>query len=220
MDSEAVRAEVEVGGWCVVTSAVSGIDHLAERVQKTAEKLGAIERGRGQQLVESIVPQTPDTAYAGSLSKKYGLEPLPLHTDTAHWPIPCRYLVIGCADAGPTPTPTVLLDVRRIRLSKLEASACDSAVFLIRNGRRSFYGHVRDRDRAFIRIDPGCMTPLACDGEIALSAFSVARNESVLYRHDWKPGEILVIDNWRVVHGRGGNQHTVHGRRLLRAMVR
>ena len=97
-------------------------------VQKIAEELGTIEGGRGRRLVEKIVPQTADTAYPGSLSSKYGLGPLPLHTETAHWPIPCRYVVIGCADAGPTPTPTVLLNVSQIRLSEPEASACESAV--------------------------------------------------------------------------------------------
>ena len=51
MDSEAVRAELEEAGWCVVTPATFGIGDLAERVQKTAETLGVIERGRGQQLV-------------------------------------------------------------------------------------------------------------------------------------------------------------------------
>jgi Taurine catabolism dioxygenase TauD, TfdA family len=217
---ESFTKELETCGWCLAASSKLGTEDLGELVQKIANKFGKIESGRGGKLVEKIVPQTFNAAYAGSLSNKYGLGPLPLHTETAHWPIPCRYVVIGCADAGPKPTPTVLLDVRQINLSKSEVSACESAVFLIRNGRRSFYGHLRERDRAFFRVDPGCMAPLTRDGEMALNAFSVARNERALYRHDWNAGEILIIDNWRVVHGRGGNQQTAHGRELLRAMVR
>jgi len=33
---------------------------------------------------------------AGSLSSYFGLGPLPLHTDTAHWNVPCRYLALAC----------------------------------------------------------------------------------------------------------------------------
>ena len=49
------------------------------------------------------------------------------------------------------------------------------------------------------------MTPLTSAGEIALKAFEVSRNERRLHCHNWNAGEILVIDNWRVVHLRGGH---------------
>ena len=218
--SAPLTKELEISGWCLITWPISRTRDFTDLVQIVAEKLGTIVGGRGGTLVEEVVPRTTSTAYAGSLSDKYGLGALPLHTDTAHWPTPCRYLVIGCADPGPKPTPTILLDLRQMRFSKMEASACDSAVFLIRNGRHSFYGHLRERDRSFFRVDPGCMTPLTSDGEIALKAFEISRNERRLHRHNWNAGEILVVDNWRVVHGRGGRQRTEHGRKLLRAMVR
>jgi hypothetical protein len=102
------------------------IEDLARKLQALAEKLGEIAPGRGRQLVEVIVPRTPDTAFAGSLSRKYGLGSLPLHTDTAHWPLPCRYLLIACASPGPIPTPTLLLDARRVQLSVAEEVACAS----------------------------------------------------------------------------------------------
>ena len=220
MDLDALRANLQQVGWSVVATGASMAVDLIEEVRSHAQMIGEITPGRGHHLVERIIPQTPDSAYPGSLSSKYGLGSLPLHTDTAHWAIPCRYLVMTCAELGPVPTPTILLDGWRVLLSEPEASACRRAVFLVRNGRRSFYGSIMDGGREFLRVDPGCMTPLERDGEVALDAFSRGRHEKVLHRHDWKIGEILVIDNWRVLHGRGSGKTTAHGRILLRAMVR
>ena len=219
MDRQDFNARLDANGWCITAAAASTPADLLDEMLAFARTLGEIAPGRSHQLVERIIPQTAETAFAGSLSSRYGLGTLPLHTDTAHWSRPCRYLVMACAEPGPVPTPTLLVDAWHARLSELEELACSRAVFLVRNGRRSFYGSIRERNRGFIRFDPGCMTPVSCDGEIALRAFSPDRQKDALRRHDWKTHEILVIDNWRVLHGRGDGVRIAPGRVLLRAMV-
>jgi alpha-ketoglutarate-dependent taurine dioxygenase len=171
-------------------------------------------------MVEPIVPETVETARPSSLSRKFGLRPLPLHTDTAHWTVPCRYLGLACLDTGPTATPTFLLDSWAAQLSESESLLCRSAVFAIRNGRRSFYGSIMETDRPFIRLDPGCMMALSSEGDVALEAFNIQRHTSVLHRQDWKAGDILVVDNWRVLHARGYDAPTARGRILIRTMIR
>jgi hypothetical protein len=126
---------------------------------------------------------------------------------------------MACEAIGPIPTPTVLLDSWKVQLSEPEKAACKQAVFLIHNGRKSFYGTIRQDDRPFLRIDPGCMSPLSEAGELALAAFQAERHEGVYRRHEWKTGEMLVIDNWRLLHGRGLGGRTAPGRILLRATV-
>jgi hypothetical protein len=86
---------------------------------------------------------------------------------------------MACADEGPVPTATLLLDSRHVRLSEPEEVACSRSVFLVRNGRRSFYGSIHERNRGFIRFDPGCMAPLSCDGELALRALSSDRHQDL-----------------------------------------
>jgi hypothetical protein len=178
------RAELDAHGWCSLSAAEQSKDALDAEVVALAEGLGEIVRGRNRQRVEHILPHDSRVAHAGSLSQQYGLAPLPLHTDTAHWTIPCRYLVMACAAPGPEPTPTILLDSRAISLTEGEAAVCSSAVFLIRNGRRSFYGSVAAPDRPFIRFDRGCMEPLSCDGAEIADAFGQTRNAGKTYRHD------------------------------------
>jgi len=127
---------------------------------------------------------------------------------------------MACAEPGPEPTPTILLDSRDVSFTEREAAACSSAVFLIRNGRHSFYGSITAQNRPFIRYDRGCMEPLSPDGAEVADVFSLAQNAGKTYQHDWQRGDILVIDNWRTLHGRGVDRQTALGRVLLRAMVR
>jgi hypothetical protein len=215
------KAGLDAHGWCSFSVGEhSGKSTLEAQIITLAEELGEIVPGRGRQRVEHISPQDIGIAYAGSLSQQYGLAPLPLHTDTAHWTVPCRYLVMACAEPGPRPTPTMLLDSTVISFTEREAAACISAVFLIRNGRRSFYGSISTQDRSFIRFDLGCMEPLSPEGAEAANSFARDRNSDRVYRHDWQRGDVLVIDNWRVLHGRGIDLETAPGRLLLRAMVR
>lgn len=214
-----MRETLDAKGWSVITTRPSTEADLRNAIFSLVSHLGRIAPGRNRELIERIVPQTQHEAIAGSLSSQYGLNALPLHTDTAHWPIPCRYLVVGCLTPGPVSTPTILLDSRSTRLSSRTRAICHHAVFLIRNGRRSFYGHILGQERSFVRLDPGCMISLSTDGQSALDAFSYRCNEESLAKHEWTEGDMLIIDNWRVLHGRGNRESTNRARTLLRAMV-
>jgi len=207
-------------GWTRLASGATSLESISQALLNAAKSLGNIAPGRTGAHVEAVVPEMVETARPGSLSSHYGLNPLPLHTDTAHWTMPCRYLALACVRTGPSPTPTILLDSRKATLSASELMACRSAVFSIRNGRGSFYGMIAERGRPFIRLDPGCMTPLSSEGALALAAFDIERHGEALEAHDWSVGDILVFDNWRILHARGYKAATERGRVLLRAMVR
>jgi Taurine catabolism dioxygenase TauD, TfdA family len=216
------RAEFErlaAVGWLVISTDATTQASLAAEVTSIAAMLGEMVPGRTRQLVEVVKPETPETAHAASLSSRFGLLPFPLHTDGAHWTVPCRYLVLACLEPGPLQTPTLLLDTKLIQLSESQKLLCHSAVFGIRNGRQSFYGSILDSNNPFIRLDPGCMAPLSQDGVDALALFHTARFTAQAYHHDWRRGDIVVFDNWRVLHGRGYQSPTAQGRILMRTMV-
>jgi hypothetical protein len=79
---------------------------------------------------------------------------------------------------------------------------------------------IAESGRPFIRLDPGCMTPLSIEGTMALAAFDIERHTEALETHDWSVGDVLVFDNWRFLHARGYKAPTDRGRVLLRVMVR
>src|ERR1700720_1820892 len=55
---------------------------------------------RNPSPIREIQPQTLEDATPNTLSSRFGLGQFPFHTDTAHWKIPARYLVLYCVCRG------------------------------------------------------------------------------------------------------------------------
>ena len=170
--------------------------------------------------IQSLSPLPRSTAKPQSLSGRYGLDNFPLHCDTSHWSIPCRFVVLACVNPGEHSAQTALLQMSAVAMSSLERALAHSSVFLIRNGRRSFYSTVFSSTRTFARMDPGCMIPLNSDGRHVMALFDYQRNLQRVSTVAWHPGDIVVIDNWRCLHGRVGAVGAADTRLLLRMLIR
>ena len=144
---------------------------------------------------------------------------LPLHCDTSHWPTPCRFVLLACLHPGNVSTPTLLLDTSTITLSPAQANMASSSVFLVRNGQQSFYSTILSYGRRYMRLDPGCMMPLDADGAAAMRTYSYDNNQENVCEIIWRKGDILAIDNWRVLHGRHECKDGYDQRKLLRVLV-
>lgn len=193
-------------------------DNVRDKAIYVAGLLGKPLPGRKNQIVETLAPSSAQAAYANSLSSRHGLEPFPLHIDGAALIRPPHFIVLACECTGSTPVPTVLAHFDDMAVRIADCERFETTPFLIRNGRQSFYSTIVDSSRPFVRFDAGCMMPICATGEEVLSA--VTLNSSGLPRTeiDWQVGDVLVIDNWRVLHGRGDSAAS-QDRRLLRICV-
>ena len=162
-----------------------------------------------------LKPRTKEVARSRSLSALHGLDAQPLHTDGAHLSIPPRVIALVSEVASTTPT----------RLKKLEKpdfwgypKFLRDGVFLVRNHPNSFLctaAIMKGRLVAGIRFDPGCME--ACDARAREAAeFFGEQSKGPLHEHNWGRNEILLINNWEVLHGRASVAETESGRRLHR----
>lgn len=182
-----------------------------------ARKLGTPIAGRRGQLVEPILPRDEQHAENHSLSALYGLGELPMHIDTSHYLRPARFLLIGCVDPGASQAKTRLADTTKIEFTTGALALLHSAPLLVRSGRRSFYSTILDRGRDYCRYDPGCMEPIDQRGVEAMATMRAAIEQSPIELHSWRAGDILMIDNWRMLHGR--TQSAADQRLLLRVSV-
>jgi hypothetical protein len=212
--------DLRINGWASISLGEEAVPSLAEAILRIVNSLGNVVAGRGGALIEGLSPRRSKNARSASLSRKFGCGPLPLHCDTAHWLVPCRYIVLGCAATGRVEAPTVLLDTVAVRLSDEERLLSRSASFVVRNGRRSFYASLIDNQRSFVRLDPGCMEPVTDASIEAMTLYRYESQHSKTVAFHWKAGDVLVIDNWRVLHGRGNRSTADPSRRILRAYVR
>jgi Taurine catabolism dioxygenase TauD, TfdA family len=87
-----------------------------------------------------------------------------------------------------------------------ELQLLESAPVLVRTGRRSFYSTMLTSDRTFLRYDPGCLEAIDLRGEAALLLVEQRLAGCLPEVHQWHQGDILIIDNWRVLHGRETSQ--------------
>jgi hypothetical protein len=211
--------ELEHSGWLEINSNAESEGGLIEQSRSIAGVLGCVVRGPRRQFVEHLRPIGSDHARPASLSKKYGLGVFPIHCDTAHWLTPARYVVLSCVHPGETDQATVILDTSSLEFSPSEDDLARSAVFVVKNGRRSFYTTIVAQSREFVRIDRGCMEPVDDRGVDAFDLYDGARWSNKLVRVSWQVGKILLIDNWRMLHGRGATEGANSNRRLIRILV-
>lgn len=205
-------------GWCRLHTKINSLENTKKVLERIAQNLGRPVRNKFG-TVESIVARRQNLSKPNSLSGKYGLGQFPLHCDTSHWPVPCRYVILASMIDHAISVPTLLLDSRQIDLTAYEWDCAHSAVFSISNGRNSFFSTILSTLRNFIRLDPGCMEATSGDGMCIMDAYSYSRQQSHVNRIYWTQGDILIIDNWRVLHGREGAQID-SVRALLRVLVR
>jgi alpha-ketoglutarate-dependent taurine dioxygenase len=200
-DTNALTARVQKDGW--LKSTVETGDDLHAAAETIARMLGNPIQGRAGRTLEPLIPTELTRANAKSLSVVHGLGSFRMHTDGAHLLQPPRFVVLVCASPGRDPAPTTLLRFRDLHVTEHERCLLEAAPFLVHNSRRSFYSTICSRSRPFIRFDEGCMVPQS--EEAQASAWLIAhriKDVGATAVH-WNTGDVLIIDNWNVLHGRG-----------------
>jgi alpha-ketoglutarate-dependent taurine dioxygenase len=154
-------------------------------------------------LVQELVPR--DTATPNTYSGIYGLDRFPFHTDLAHWRLPPRYLLLRCV-AGHADVPTLLLDSHAL----LEAVTKDVLTRAIYRPRRPRDGKLTllrlyepRNDGYCFRWDEVFLKPASKIGELAGLRVKEQLRKCVPMSHSLtRPGDLLLIDNWRMLHAR------------------
>src|SRR5258708_2374149 len=196
-------AVLESRGWVSFTLPSSTESDLRERLLALASALGAPVRTRtGGSLCDTLLPTEAGAAKPRSLSKVHAVGEFPLHTDTAHWLTPCRYMMLACVSPGNASRPTLLMDARRPPLNEHQSSLLHGTPLRVTNGRNSFFSSILCKNRPFVRFDPGCMTATTTDGTKALAVLARQNWPDYIETVHWTTGTVLVIDNWRMLHGR------------------
>ena len=135
-----------------------------------------------------------------SKSSIRGLGEFPPHTDGAHLAAPPRYVLLRSKSIASGAASTLLSKTSLRMSSELE--------YGLRNG---IWAAGRRRNARLwpvlahgaIRWDEDCMRPADLTARIAHAELALIASKSPKSRHCWSdPDEVLVIDNWRTLHGR------------------
>ncbi len=215
------RTVLESSGWLAFTLPSSTESDFREQLHALASDLGtpAATRSCGS-LCDTLLPTEADAAKPRSLSKIHAVGEFPLHIDTAHWLTPCHYVMLACVSPGNANRPTLLMDSQRLPLNEHQSSLLHSTPLRVTNGRNSFFATILSKARPFVRFDPGCMTVTTPNGAKALAVLARQNWPDYIETIQWTTGMVLVMDNWRMLHGRGHSDCADADRKLLRISIR
>lgn len=191
-----------------------------------ASRIGAVvDMKKLQQncaTVQDLRPVERSSALKNTYSGNFGISRFPLHTDFAHWAVPPRYFLLRCV-SGTAVTGTSLLFWSEL-LSAIPRQTLEKAVFRGR-GKRAGRSSLRRALQMYDGVDLFRWDSL----------FLVPMNESALElaalmqdcRWDNQATKVflvnendaILVDNWRVMHGRDSVPGDHIGRHLQRVYI-
>nr|WP_225444581.1 TauD/TfdA family dioxygenase [Pseudomarimonas arenosa] len=152
-----------------------------------------LNQGRGVQSVRALAQ--PIGNRFGETLRSSGSEAFPLHTDEAFLERPCRWVLLHCWQADPDGRgASVLADLRQLALADRPT--------LTRPLPYRCGMHVTLPEGAPARFNPEALQSPLNDGDLQAVDRIAAALAAQSVRFLLQQGELLVIDNWRLAHGR------------------
>lgn len=198
----------------------SRLQGIEQEVLAVANGLGRVRGSRPNRcMVERLSPMKAEMALPRSLSRIFSQGAFPLHTDTAYWAVPARFIVLGCVCEGAGGRVTTLLNWHDLSLTFQEMQILKTSPFRVINGRSSFFTTILPIDERFLRFDQCCMSAVSHNPDEVSDILSLKKRSDKVTNFEWEAGNILVFDNWRMLHGRGRASVDDPERTLLRVTV-
>jgi L-asparagine oxygenase len=172
----------------------------------TVVSVSGVLPSSGIPTVQCLRPRNTDEARQNHYSGHYGLGAFPLHTDLAHWGLPPRYLLLRCI-VGSSDVFTHILPWAPV-VDVVWSAALRRAVLTARRRGVGCSGLVRAMSQhgqaEVLRWDPIFLRPLNRHAR-ALATVMLDRtwDSAVIKVLLRQPGDTVLIDNWRMLHGRG-----------------
>lgn len=193
-----IRDEIRKSGY-IFSGSYRPNDSIVEIAEHFGKPLVPWDDG----LVQTLVPRTQ--AAPNSYSGIYGLGHFPFHSDLAHWRAPPRYLLLRCI-TGYADVPTLIIDGHDL-IGAVTLDVLSRAIFKPRRPRNGSVSLLRlcepVEDVVRIRWDEVFLKPASRIGEVAdlrIREWLSTRTPTALSLAE--PHDMLLIDNWRMLHAR------------------
>lgn len=208
-----IKSDLKEKGYSFIPEVVEYNEYLM-----LSESFGKIICHPNGQFVDVISPKKRSEAKCKSFSFKYELSDFPLHTDTAFWSVPARYIAFFSIERSFVGTKilSLLMLPEDLRLRIFDLSK--KSIFLLKTPegvfyRSSFLGEVKNNA---IRFDPCCMIAINDEAKELERIFISDELTSHIINIDWSSGGAVFVDNWLCFHGRQAVDDECKVRKLAR----
>jgi hypothetical protein len=196
-------------GWTSICKDRIDPDEVVETFIKIAGTKFIVEK-------KILYPHTStETKKTNTLSAKYGLKGFPLHTDGAHYLIPPRYVLLNYTAEKVSASPTLIFDTKSIPDTSVSNRILEHEIHYIRGEHFNFYSPLINKTfltgHSIFRYNPLVMKRLL-DREMGFQNLIKDLSHEQFY---WRSPSLLILDNWRVLHGRGPVENKELSYRLI-----
>ena len=184
-----------------------------------ASNIGKVQKIDNIPAVQQLRPKDKSESTSNVYSGNYGLGEFPLHSDLAHWAVPPRYLMLRCV--VPSSDVCTFLVSAQKTIEQTEKIVVERALFKPRkkiSGQLNllrFYEIESGFDK--YRWDNLFITPDNREAKIIdrhMTNYTEANAELRCYYK--VPGDTVIVDNWRMFHGRSAVLETSKDRLIER----
>ncbi len=175
---------------------------------------------RNPAILRFIRPQPIEKATPNTLSSRYGMGAFPFHTDAAYWRRPPRFVLFRCVNPGAADRPTLLINPRDSAFTEHDRRALCNEVWRMQTKTpflctAGFWSH----NALALRFDEACMTPITRGAVRLRDMMREVMQQSPVTIVRWRAGDLLVVDNFRLLHARGEAKVPDDDRMLARVLI-
>lgn len=193
------KHKISSKGWIEIENIHSNSELLS-----IATSLGHISPHPNGEKIASISPKPKSQSIAGTLSNRFGFGTFPMHTDTAFWPKPARYVLLSSTE--PSNTKTLIFHIDNIwnQLSKYDTSLAKRAIFIVKTIHGQHYTSLefKENGQMGFRYDPCTMFPCNTSAKKFQIIFENIIESIQPVEIDWSGNKALIFDNWCTLHAR------------------
>lgn len=176
----------------------------------------------GGELLDQLVLRKSNPRNPGYWSNRFGLGAFPFHTDCAYYRKPPKYLLLKLSPDSNTVRPSFLLDTWNTNLSVDDYKILRRESWKVENSFGRFLTPIINTkfapEQIIFRFDPTCMRPYLSSAKQSQLILERLCCETQHTRINWSPGQVVIVDNWRMLHQRGNGPLEEH-RILQRVLV-
>ena len=190
-------------GWAEFSSGSSDLELIS-----IASDIGNLLKHPNGQNVFTLKAKLENNSVKGSFSNRHGLNDFPLHTDTAFYKKPARYILMH--SIKPSICDTTLLPKIAFwdLMTNSDKKKAERSIYLVNTNREKFYTSFifRENKEEGVKYDPSCMSPFNKNAKDFDLIFSEILSEVLPININWSENKTLIIDNWNILHGRKSAQ--------------
>jgi hypothetical protein len=147
-------------------------------------------------IIDTLITRTSDQVERDSLTKRYGAENFPIHTDCAYLKTPPRFILLKYVGDITEVTPTVIVHFDINRLTEEEIDFIKHRIWFVKGENKGFYSRILQN--GILRYDKEVMKLVNSDSDLMETILKKMTTTSI----SWEKNKVAIIDNYAVLHYR------------------